>query len=462
MNETTQPIDQLPQSITARPSLSYLRARKAELQESILKLRTQLDALESELSDVVYPVLEIPDEVTQQILAAAEPSELLVISAVCSQWRRIALGTKALWAHISLGTAMADLESLFFCFLDRAQDLAIHLTVAVTHPWKVPIAILSTTGRWKTAHFLPSSQDSLGQLYLPLDTGTSLDFGLLEEFTGTIPRLWPELFSGASLLQSLACAAAELALRFPVQNLTKLELTMSSSVSTLASLLRLTTRLEILIFGSASFLEEGALDAEPFPVHERLHTISCERFMNEDIFQRLTVPALKTIYLRSLHVVEALVECLSRSRCTLRALYLATIPPSGYLKHLLQSAVCASVRELILTVDEQMAPEDAAEFYSNLAEGTYLPALKKLTLDLAFTVDLWPYVDAVAACASERPREQGTEDGPSVSKIEDFVVVFPMQEVRQQVSDLDGLRRLERVFGVRLLVPNGIPSFEKW
>ncbi|KAG9076376.1 hypothetical protein FS749_011846 [Ceratobasidium sp. UAMH 11750] len=98
------------------------------------------------------PADALPHEVLANIFALASASTLcaskrelsdclLVISAVCKQWRLIAIGTKILWSHIDVGFCECNdnkrtlrISDASLLWLRRAKGTPIHL-----HFWENPI-----------------------------------------------------------------------------------------------------------------------------------------------------------------------------------------------------------------------------------------------------------------------------------------------------------------------------------
>ncbi|KAJ7350815.1 hypothetical protein DFH08DRAFT_777107 [Mycena albidolilacea] len=100
-----------------------LRARLAQVNESILELKLRLKVLEDtrksilrQLDDVVYPVLTLPHDITSSIFLHCLPADTssaakkgpnstrapLLLLPVCRTWRDIALSTPRLWASFQL------------------------------------------------------------------------------------------------------------------------------------------------------------------------------------------------------------------------------------------------------------------------------------------------------------------------------------------------------------------------
>ncbi|KAJ7053706.1 hypothetical protein C8F01DRAFT_962979, partial [Mycena amicta] len=85
-----------------------------------------------ELSNIVYPVLSLPSELTTKIFASAvtigvtanEPV-LLQLAAVCQQWRAVALDNPVLWQFIAFTSHVRAPEQLFLCFAERSGTLPL-------------------------------------------------------------------------------------------------------------------------------------------------------------------------------------------------------------------------------------------------------------------------------------------------------------------------------------------------
>ncbi|KAJ6538084.1 hypothetical protein B0H19DRAFT_1181665 [Mycena capillaripes] len=120
-------------------SPSQLRASLKEVMSSILQHKAYLDtleqkrdALERELSRIIYPVLQIPSEIVSLIFAACLPSHgrvrpspitpPLSLAQICRHWRHIALSSPELWSSLDL------LFRLEFNRVELNRDALTHST----------------------------------------------------------------------------------------------------------------------------------------------------------------------------------------------------------------------------------------------------------------------------------------------------------------------------------------------
>ncbi|KAJ7126351.1 hypothetical protein C8R44DRAFT_734223 [Mycena epipterygia] len=89
------------------------RRRLAELTALIGTLTVEQQLLQAELDYIVYPVLDLPPEITSNILVQSIPGDAnptrytapLLLTQICRQWREIAFATPELWQSISLDHA---------------------------------------------------------------------------------------------------------------------------------------------------------------------------------------------------------------------------------------------------------------------------------------------------------------------------------------------------------------------
>ncbi|KAJ7799961.1 hypothetical protein B0H14DRAFT_2387695, partial [Mycena olivaceomarginata] len=130
-----------------------LRARLAQVDESILELKLRLKALEDtrksilrQLDGVVYPVLTLPHDITSSIFLHCLPADTnsaakkgpnstrapLLLLPVCRTWRDIALSTPRLWASFQLNlfdisdrVGESELEKIIAGWLLRAGACAL-------------------------------------------------------------------------------------------------------------------------------------------------------------------------------------------------------------------------------------------------------------------------------------------------------------------------------------------------
>ncbi|KAJ7860332.1 hypothetical protein B0H13DRAFT_1639566 [Mycena leptocephala] len=143
-----------------------LRDRRAQVRRRLLEVTTLIDTLaaerillEAELDSLVYPVLDLPPEITSRIFESlpvdAQPSSSsapLLFTHICRQWRAIALATPRLWKSVTFdfrtyehnnperlqekwlqNSANQPLSLSFDCRLDQQTQRLIDMSLAHCH-----------------------------------------------------------------------------------------------------------------------------------------------------------------------------------------------------------------------------------------------------------------------------------------------------------------------------------------
>ncbi|KAK6984001.1 hypothetical protein R3P38DRAFT_3108764 [Favolaschia claudopus] len=189
--DPNQPHRRNKEGLGAAPSPQQLRTALAEVRSQILLYKRLLAALEEDeedletrLAKVVYPVLNLPFEVTADIFIRCLPvggpvtptssTAPLALSHVCRQWRDVALSTTALWdsLHVDLNAIAPWLLEMWF---SRAQERPLSLTIDGESHSQLGY-VSANTGRFKYLNLyfkhsnlagLPSTDNGLRSL-LPL------------------------------------------------------------------------------------------------------------------------------------------------------------------------------------------------------------------------------------------------------------------------------------------------------
>ncbi|KAJ7270901.1 hypothetical protein C8J57DRAFT_1319979 [Mycena rebaudengoi] len=144
-----------------------LRARLADLDRDIQcppsrldDLETERSAIQNELASIVYPVLDLPPEVVSVIFIAclpvysATPHPLrapLLLCAICSAWRKIALSTPQLWTtfifsvdlgrtNLSSGVDGLAVVELFECWISRAGACPLTMIFSCVTPYQARVS----------------------------------------------------------------------------------------------------------------------------------------------------------------------------------------------------------------------------------------------------------------------------------------------------------------------------------
>ncbi|KAJ7066066.1 hypothetical protein C8F01DRAFT_1079743 [Mycena amicta] len=378
-------------------SLQDQRNQLTDIGHSVTSLEVQLASLRSEqstlfdgLSKVVYPILDIPREITSEIflhtmsdifvnptagLKRRHPHQLFPLQL--TQMSRT--GQRPLDLFIDLGNADGDMA--------MAEEI-------------LPV-IFPSAHRWRRLHLLGSGTTTWVDFLRPF---ASLRHPLLlledlkiEGFRA--PYVKPtgrrhSPFAYAPRLRELTIdlLSATLALRLPWRQLTTLDVSgyslgPSKMVDLWINLESLTLRLQ---------LEGGDPNdwyARPPVTLPRLHTLRCIGKASTEFLDALTLPALTSLTLSKVDDafrVQRVLSCITRSVCvkTLCTLELDRIGPVAAGAYL---AALPAVQHLKLVQNCWHLPHGspgatAVESHRNrlfvyLASGRWLPALEKLTLE---------------------------------------------------------------------------------
>ncbi|KAJ7050922.1 hypothetical protein C8F01DRAFT_1343125 [Mycena amicta] len=383
---------------------ALLREQKAQLDERILQAEMHLESLKAqrvlvkqELSEIVYPILSLPSELTTKIFALAvaagvaehKPVLLLQLAAVCQQWRAVALDNPVLWQCIAFTSDVGDPEQLFLCFAQRSGTLPLDIFILIRgeDTWEIPLAILGSSTRWKSAHFLAHPGGHASVSIHPEFSG-SLALPRLEELTMNLhPSQGADramLLRDAPSLHNLRFSEPKLVplVGLPMEQLRTLEFLVECTDVDLLEVLRHTSNLGTLIIPRQEWLA-NEYTGPPFPIYHNLHTLSCVSGILPAVMNQLTAPALHTLRLPRMttHWLWQLVLAfLTRSGCTLRTLSFQSGTEYQAVSRLLKSPALASVSHVTLPAQYMPGPGEASDFTSLLGDGTFLPGLKSLTV----------------------------------------------------------------------------------
>ncbi|KAJ7050941.1 hypothetical protein C8F01DRAFT_1176873 [Mycena amicta] len=469
------------ESIANNPVL--LREQKAKLDERILQTEMHLESLkaqrvlvEQELSKIVYPVLALPPELTTRIFAlavatgvAAHDPVLLQLAAVCPQWRAVALDNPGLWQCIAFTSDVGDPEQLFLCFAQRSGTLPLDISILIRgeDTWEIPLAILGSSTRWKSAHFLAHPGGHASVSIHPEFSG-SLALPRLEELT---MNLHPS--QGADRAMLLRDAPSLHNLRFiepklvplvglPMEQLRTLEFLVECTDVDLLEVLRHTSNLGTLIL-PRQLWGRDAYTGPPLPIYHNLHTLSLVSGLVPVVIDQLTAPALHTLHLPRMATgrLSALVLAfLTRSGCTIRTLSFRRGMEYQRVSTLLRSPTLANVSHVTLQPQYMPQPEEASNFASLLGDGTFLPGLKSLTVIVPSSSAsvIAPYLLGVIKRAERVGELESTsaEGTPAISRIDELTLKFDFEALHDE--DIQNLEYLGEELGVRVIFPNGLPS----
>ncbi|KAJ7053418.1 hypothetical protein C8F01DRAFT_1260755 [Mycena amicta] len=477
--KVTTKSESIASNVNARAVL--LREQKAQLEESILQAEMQLESLkaqrvlvEQELSNIVYPVLSLPSELTTRIFAlavaigvATHDPVLLQLAAVCQQWRAVALDNPGLWQSIAFSSDVSNPEQLFLCFAERSGTLPLHISISIRgeDTWEIPLGILRSSARWKTAHLL-SEPDTTPHVHVPTQFSDSLALPLLEELTMNFV-VWSEgngtmLFRDARRLHTLCFSHPVLIphVGLPTERLKKLEFIRHGTHAELLELLSHTINLEILIFPRPEW-GLGAFTGVPLPIYHKLHTLSCISGIRREVLDQLAAPSLHTLHLPGTtnELSATVIAFLTRSGCTLRTLLLQSDTEYETLSMLMRSPALASVSQVTLAL-QFMSEEEAFDFSSLLGDGTFFPGLKTFTIIVPFgwAGIIEPYLLGVINRTKLVVELESTPAAATsaISRIDEFTLEFMVDELNNY--DKQNLDYLAQELGVQVNIPSGFPS----
>ncbi|QRV82096.1 F-box-like protein [Ceratobasidium sp. AG-Ba] len=169
---------------------SELESLKTE-EQNLCNMRASLSAIRNH-STALSPINSLPPEILSQIFAqsrvhcARDKSKELRfhdIAAVCAYWRRVALNSADLWAHIDVGPGTP--EKLTKLLLDRTVNRPIHV-----HVYEAESETSST--------FKYETERTLRLLGPHMRRAVSLDvesYGSSRIFTSSVLNLWLSLSS---------------------------------------------------------------------------------------------------------------------------------------------------------------------------------------------------------------------------------------------------------------------------
>ncbi|KAJ7053755.1 hypothetical protein C8F01DRAFT_1329504 [Mycena amicta] len=465
---------------------ALLREQKAQLDERILQAEMHLESLkaqrilvEEELSKIVYPVLSLPSELTTRIFALAVATGvadhdpvLLQLAAVCPQWRAVALDNSGLWQCIAFTSDVSDPEQLFLCFAQRSGTLPLDISILIRgeETWEIPLGILRSSARWKTAHFLSliSDLNTAPSVCVPRQFSGSLALSLLDELTMNLTTRSSEdcamLLRDAHCLHNLCFGHPALVphVGLPTEQLQTLQFIVKCPHVELLEVLRHARNLETLILPR----QQWAVDTytgPPLPIYHNLHTLSLVSGLVPVVIDQLTAPALHTLHLPRMatgRLSESVLAFLTRSGCTIRTLSFRRGMEYQRVSTLLRSPTLASVSHVTLPAQYMPQPEEASNFASLLGDGTFLPGLKSLTVIVppSSAPVIAPYLLGVIKRAERVGKLESTsaEGTPAISRIDELTLKFDFEALHDE--DIQNLKYLGEELGVRVIFPNGLPS----
>ncbi|KAJ7053769.1 hypothetical protein C8F01DRAFT_1375016 [Mycena amicta] len=459
---------------------ALLREQKAQLDERILQtemhlesLKTQRILVEEELSKIMYPVLSLPSELTTRIFALAVATGvadhdpvLLQLTAVCPQWRAVALDNPGLWQCIAFTSDVSDPEQLFLCFAQRSGTLPLDISILIRgeETWEIPLGMLLSSARWKSAHFLGHASVSIHSEF-----SGSLALPLLEELTMNLwhPSQWADramLLRDAPSLHNLRFSEPKLVrhIGLPTEQLQTLEFIVKCPHVELLEVLRHASNLETLILPRQAWAVD-AYTGPPLSIYHNLHTLSLVSGLVPVVIDQLTAPALHTLHLPRMatgRLSESVLAFLTRSGCTIRTLSFRRGMEYQRVSTLLRSPTLANVSHVTLPAQYMPQPNEASDFTSLLGDGTFLPGLKSLTVIVppSSAPVIAPYLLGVIKRAERVGKLESTsaEGTPAISRIDELTLKFDFEALHDE--DVQNLEYLGEELGVRVIFPNGLPT----
>ncbi|KAF7289153.1 F-box domain-containing protein [Mycena indigotica] len=391
------------------PTKSKLREEAEQLKQAIGELKTKLasledrlDAIQLDLSCLVYPINTLPNEILCNIFAAAVSSSLqtrveanrirLEITAVCRHWRSIAIADPRLWTQTYYGVKPGSepclvQDRIFERFLPRVRDLPIKYTVDLQRQRWLPRRAFNSVAQWQeaslTSRYWPDCWDGN-----PAPNGSTI-CPRLTKLTVNVedPVIKPShLVMEAPHLRDLSINVISGLLShllFPTHQLKIL--TLLEPPAEYAQLLLLLTQLsglEELSISMTSPFEEEFIDDEDWsskpPVRlPRLSNLSLGT--GECFFLKfLDLPALTTLHLSRFDEESAqlLGPSVIRSSASITSLFLEPTSYAAYCTAI--SSVVDSVKHLTVTLFD-MNTHEAKECSADLARLGYLPNLESMT-----------------------------------------------------------------------------------
>ncbi|KAF7329199.1 F-box domain-containing protein [Mycena kentingensis (nom. inval.)] len=467
----------------AQSQLADQRAEVASLGDQVAALEGQLVSLRSQhafarqtLHEYVYPVLDLPREVSSEIFLqtvvdvfAQREAGLrkrnrlqlfpLSLAHVCRSWRDIALSTPALWSSVALAcyNIWAPVKMLER-WLARSGALPLDLYLDTgdrAMADEILPVILPYATRWRRLHFFASwgNQDlfvldptMFSHAPAMLEELEMRDFSIagLDSAVTTIDRP----FKDATNLRRLTMNVVTLvSLALPFTHLTELTMTgPATPFGVLRILTAVTANLESLNLRLGSSPQGTAYSGSV--TLPRLRKLSCASKYAVPALDILTLPALEDLSLGITGGVNSdtrVLALLDRSECALRSLRLdssAVVTAHA----LFQAAPTRTVQHLTLVrprwFDDQrllipphFRPPPGIETISRISSGEWLPELQKLTLEMYLPGEpLMPFVRTV----KERSRSR--------KAIGEFEVTMDDAYNKEALKAIDGLK------GVRVSV----------
>ncbi|KAJ7029800.1 hypothetical protein C8F04DRAFT_1115514 [Mycena alexandri] len=358
---------------TTPATASALRSRLADIDATIAGFETQLALLRAErelvsenLSCILYPILNLPPEMTAEIFlryvdTASKGSRKgnlihnpLPLASVCRAWRAVATSTCALWARININTTLLrDAENLLASWIPRSGNLPLDLDITlpgIESPARDGILRIfaQCSSQWMNLHL-----QSYAPILFPADgiRGPLTALKKLRiEIISDPGRICMTAFLEAPELREIAITGLSVAqISLPWNRLTRLELD-CQSLSQCLGIIEETPELETLSVSVDGLDSQTQTPAGvPRRTLSHLHNLDLSDEQSIELLPHLKLPKLECLAIHSLSrgSVGLVNELVLGSRCTLLAFHLANTEFEATYD-CLSSNCLASIRELTL------------------------------------------------------------------------------------------------------------------
>ncbi|KAJ7910958.1 hypothetical protein B0H13DRAFT_592242 [Mycena leptocephala] len=368
------------------------------------------------------PVQKLPVEILGEIFSwtlgdwgpmTDEPSALvlepLTISHVCGHWRSVSLAMPMLWATLWIDRPRAAHLSMVQLWIQRSRNCPLSINLRQTDPKSclsfptstehdltddIFLLLLPHLRRWQTIDFIFKMDTQQSLVSLPRDEAVALEHVALhtDSWDTTSAESLQAVLHSSPSVRSIYLTPASNQCDVPWKQLTHLEADPECTLDTCLSILASCTSLS-----SAKFTCSAQPDWSPTPFsHPEQYltlpslvdlSIKASRIDLTPFFNRLTLPALRSLALEYCHVPrvapdhQSLHTLLERSSCVLHAFSLhETARILDDQRHIafLQSPHMASLMDLELNVD---MTDEIIKFLTLGAEGApHLPHLTDIVL----------------------------------------------------------------------------------
>ncbi|KAJ7051953.1 hypothetical protein C8F01DRAFT_1338742 [Mycena amicta] len=311
--------------LSLRRELEQVEDNIASLEAQLAELRRLRKLLLSGLSNIVYPILTLPTELTIEIFTyyvesvrigfndyafsgRTQPTPFpspIVLASLCRAWRDIALNSAALWCRLDISNRREAAIPALRSWLSRSAAQPLPLNMAWTHTQGDVLPLLSEhSARWESFTVALSTPLSTAAKALKCDN--------------KLPRLKSLAVEGRARggvqpgeQRTFAFSEAPL-----------LETVYLHSIS--VAILRQTPHLETLSYNGSHVVHAPTVSIRL----EFLKKLTVVDNNSGSFLQQVTLPAsesLDIVFPMGRHSFSALPELLERSHCALRTLVLTNI-----------------------------------------------------------------------------------------------------------------------------------------